>query len=176
MKATRKRHDRRGMTLMEVVIAIGIVAFVIPVMLTMTASSGDSLRSSGADTRSVWIAREVQREILSKWAQPERESVIPGTLAFPAFSSETEPLVLAFDAAGEFISQGEAQDLTDSSGIPGATYLVSMYAEAHTPPGTAVAAGSLSMLRIRVLHPAKSASTKRSSFQYNLITTRQGTL
>lgn len=174
MNAPRKSHARRGMTLMEVVIAIGIVAFIIPVILTMTASSGDSLRSSEADTRSVWIARQVQREILSKWAEPPRESFITGSLAFPAFSSETEPLILAFDAAGEFISEGAAEELTASSKIPNATYLVSVYAEAYTPPGGAASAAPLSMLRIRVLHPAKSSPGKRSSYRYNLITTRQG--
>ena len=174
MNATRKRHARRGMSLMEVVIAIGIVAFVIPLLLTMTASSGDSIRSSEADTRSAWLARKAQREVLSKWAEPERESVITDSLAFPAFSSEAEPLILAFDAAGEFISKGTAQDLSASSGIPRASYLVSLYAEAYTPPG-ATASASLSMLRIRVLHPAKSAPAKRSQYRYNLITARQGT-
>jgi type II secretory pathway pseudopilin PulG len=164
------------MSLMEVVIAIGIVAFVIPVILTMMASSGDSLRSSGADTRSVWIAREVQREVLSKWAQPARESVIKDSLTFPAFSSEESPLILAYDAEGEFIFQGSAEDLSASSKTPKATYLVAVYAEAYTHPAGAATAGLFSMLRIRVLHPAKSAPAKRSSYRYNLITTRLGSL
>ena len=174
MKPAGKRRILPGMTLMEVVIALGVVAFVIPVILTIMASSGDSLRNAEADTRSVWLARAVQREVLSKWAQPERESVITGSLAFPAFASGAEPLVLAFDGEGKFISEGAAADLSTSSKIPGATYLVSVYAEAHAPAGLAVATGTFSILHIRVLHPAKSPPAKRSTFRYNLITTRQG--
>lgn len=176
MRPERKRSIRPGMTLMEVVIAIGVLAFVIPVVLTMMASSGNSLRSSEADTRSVWIARAVQREVLSKWAEPPRESFISESLGFPAFASEDSPLVLAFDAEGEFISEGTTQDLSGSSQIQEATYLVSVYAEPYTPPGSAAAAEPFSKLMIRVLHPAKSAPAKRSTYRYNLVTTRQGTL
>lgn len=175
MNRPPKRRIRRGMTLMEVVIAIGIVAFVIPVILTMTASSGDSLRNSEADTRSVWLVREVQREILSKWAEPARESVITESLTFPTFASEPSPLILAFDSGGKFLDEGTAQDLSAPSNIPKATYLVTVFGEAYNPPGGAGTPGFLSMLRIRVLHPAKSAPASRSAHRYSLITTRQGT-
>jgi len=174
MKADRKLHARRGMTMMEVVIAIGVLAFVVPMILTMTVTTGDSRRNAEADTRSVWLAREVQRQVLSKWAEPVRESVITVIPAFPAFASEAAPLVLAFDVNGKFISEGGAQDLSATSKIPKAAYLVTVYGETYSPPGGAGAPGLFSLLRIRVLHPAKSAPTKRSTYRYNLITTRQG--
>ncbi|QTN32984.1 type II secretion system protein [Akkermansiaceae bacterium] len=176
MKPVRKHLARRGMTLMEVVIAIGLVAFVVPIILTMTATTGNNRRNAEADTRSAWLAREVQRQVLSKWAEPVRESFITASPGFPAFASEASPLVLAFDSAGTFISEGGAQDLSASSKIPKASYLVTVYGEAHTPAGTGNAPDLFSLLRIRILHPAKSAPAARSVFRYNLITTRQGTL
>lgn len=176
MKFTRKRRARRGMTLMEVVIAIGVIAFVIPLILAATGTSGNSRRNAEADTRSVWLAREVQRQVLSKWAEPARESVITDSIAFPEFSSEASPLVLAFDAQGEFISEGNAQDLSAPSKIAKAAYLVAIHGETHTPPGAAGAAGLFSLLHIRVLSPAKASPTVRSTYRYSLVTTRHGTL
>ncbi len=176
MKTNPKDRTRRGLTLMEVVIAIGVVAFVIPVILAMTATTGNSRRDAEADTRSVWLAREAQRQVLSNWAVPARESGIIADLAFPTFSSDASPLVLAFDSEGKFISEGGAQDLSASCKIPKAAYLVTVFGEAYTPPGGAGAPGLFSLLTIRVLNPAKSAPAKRSTYRYNLITTRQGTL
>ena len=88
MKTLTNSHAQRGMTLMEVVIAIGVVAFVIPLILAATGSAGNSRRNAEADTRSVWLAREVQQQVLSKWADPVRESAITNALTFPTFSSE----------------------------------------------------------------------------------------
>lgn len=176
MKLAPKCHARRGMTLMEVVIAIGVIAFVVPLILAATGSAGDSRRNAGADTRSVWLAREVQRQVLSKWAEPARDSVITGSLTFPAFSSQAAPLVLAFDAEGEFIAEGSAQDLSAPSKIQKAAYLVAVHGESFTPPGGAGATGLFSLLQIRVLNPAKASPASRATYRYNLITTRQGTL
>ena len=176
IRSTWKLRARRGMTLMEVVIAIGVIAFVIPLILGATGSSGNSRRNAEADTRSVWLAREAQRQVLSKWAEPARESVIADSIAFPEFSSAASPLVLAFDAQGEFIAGGGPQDLSAPSKIPKAAYLVAVHGETYTPPGGAGAAGLFSQLHIRVLSPAKATPATRSTYRYNLITTRQGTL
>ena len=174
MKPSSKYCMPRGLSLMEVVIALGIIAFAIPLILAATGSAGKSRLNAEADTRSVWLAKEVQQEVLSKWADPARESVITGSLTFPEFSSEALPVVLAFDNQGKFIAEGSAQDLSAPTKIPKATYLVTVHGEAQNPAGGG--ANLFSILRIRVLHPAKSAPAGRSTYRYNLITTRQGTL
>lgn len=176
MKRSVKRHTLRGMTLMEVVIAIGVVAFVIPLILAATGSAGDARHNAEADTRSVWLAREVQRQVLLKWAEPARESVITDSIAFPIFSSEASPLVLAFDAEGKFISVGGAQDLSAPTKIPKAAYLVFVCGESYIPSGGASSADQFCLLHIRVLNPAKSTPGKRITYHYNLITARKGTL
>lgn len=174
MKLSPKHPGQRGMTLMEVVISIGVVAFAIPLILAATGSAGKTRLNAEADTRSVWLAREVQQEVLSKWAEPARESVITEDLAFPAFSSEASPVVLAFDNLGNFIAEGDDADLGAPTAIPKAVYLVAVHGEAHNP---AVGGANLfSLLHVRVLHPAKSPPASRSTYGYKLITTRQGTL
>lgn len=167
----------RGMTLMEVVIALGVIAFVVPIILTATASSTSSRLSSEADTRSAWLSKDVYREVLAKWADPVRESVITEDLGFPAFASADAPLVLAYDYDGNFLAEGSVADIDSPSKIPKAVYLVAFYSESHIPANLAVANSSpLSLLRIRVLHPAKSLQANRSDLRYNLLIHRHGSL
>ncbi len=166
-----------GMTLMEVVIAIGVVGFVVPIILTATASTASSRLSAEADTRSAWLAKDVRRELLSEWAG--LDSVITTEVDFPVFASESDPLVFAYDSDGNFLEEGDASDINSPSKIQKAAYLVTIYGEAHTPPNMTVvppAEAPLSLLRIRVLHPAKSAPVNRSDLRYNVLTYRQGSL
>lgn len=164
------------MTLMEVVIAIAVVAFVVPLILAATGSAGSSRRNAEADTRSAWIARQVQQELIVSWGEHPAKSVFAENKNFPSFASKDSPDVLIFGAAGEFLEKGSATDLTKASQVKDAAYLVAIYAEEYHPPNLTGAASPLSILRIRVIHPAKSAPGSRSTYRYNLITTKQGTL
>lgn len=167
-----------GMTLMEVVIALGVVAFVIPIVLTATGSANISRLSAEADTRSAWLAREVQREIISAWSvpAPAPTSAFGTALAFPVFGTAAAPEILAYDSEGIFLAKGSAADLTSPSKIPKASYIVAVHGEAHRPPNLAAGPDTLSLLTIRVLHPAKAAAAKRSDLRYQIISPRQGTL
>ena len=172
-----QRLSSRGMTLMEVVIALGVVAFVVPIILTATASTNSSRLSAEADTRSAWLAKDAYREILSKWANPVRESAITGNIDFPAFAEKEAPLVLAYDFDGNFVAEGSVTDINSPSQIPKAAYIVAVYGESHIPPNLVVAnSNPLSLLHIRVLHPAKSSPGNRSVLRYNLLTFRQSSL
>jgi len=169
-----QKRPKRGMTLTEVVIALGVVAFAIPIILAATGSASSSRLSAEADTRSAWLAREVQREIISAWA--DRESVIAAPLDFPEFADEASPEILAYDSDGNFLAMGTAADLNAPSMIPKAAYLVAVHGVAHRPPNLAAGADSLSLLTIRVLHPAKVSPAKRSDLRYLLISPRKGIL
>ena len=170
------KSPKRGMTLTEVVIALGVVAFVIPIILAATGSANSSRLGAEADTRSAWLAREAQREIISAWADPERESAFGAPLDFPEFADESSPEILVYDAEGNFLAKGTAEDLSAPSRIPKATYLVAVHGEAHLPPHLAPGTNSLSLLRIRILHPAKAPPAKRSDLRYQIISPRQGIL
>ena len=174
----RPNPKRRGMTLMEVVIAIGVVAFVVPIILAATASSAKSRMNAEADTRSAWLAKEVHRQILSKLADPVRESVITTDIGFPVFGSESDPIVLAYDNDGSFLEEGGISDIDSPSLIPKAAYLVAIHGEAHSPPNLSAASSPipLSLVHIRILHTAKSAPGKRSVLRYRLLTYRQSPL
>lgn len=170
------KSPKRGMTLTEVIIALGVVGFVIPVILAATGSANISRLGAEADTRSAWLAREAQQEIISAWAEPARDSAFEAALAFPRFAEESSPEILIYDAEGNFLTKGTSADLSAPCRIPKATYLVAVHGEAHGPPNLAPGTDSLSLLRIRVLHPAKAAPAKRSDLRYTIISPRQGIL
>ncbi len=163
------------MTLMEVVIAIGVVAFVVPLILAATGSAGNSRRSAEADTRSAWIAREVRQELNLSWGDHPSESIFGKPMDFPNLASRDEPDILLFDSDGEFLEDGGDADFTAPSQVKNAAYVVAIHAEEHTPPNLTTTGNPLSLLRIRILHPAKATPGNRSTYRYNLITTRQGT-
>ena len=170
-----------GMTLMEVVIAIAVVAFVVPLILAATGSAGSSRRSAEADTRSAWIARQVQQELIVSWGEHPEKSVfgdkpsIPRS--FPTWPSQRKtPEILLFDSDGEFIAKGSGADLESASQVKDATYIVAAYSEEYNPPNLPAIANSLCILHIRIIHPAKANPGNRSTFRYNLITTKQGAL
>jgi type II secretory pathway pseudopilin PulG len=157
----KKRFATSGMTLMEVVIALGVIAFAIPLILAATGSANDARGRAEADTRSAWLAREVHRQIIAKWAVPPRESQIATDITFPAFSSRESPVVLVYDASGNFLTEGDSEDVNSVCNIPYAAYLVAIHGESHTPPGASV--GSFSLLRMRVLNPARATPAQSSA-------------
>lgn len=200
--ARQRRTLPRGLTLMEVVIAIAVMAISVPLVFTATTSANSSRRSAEADTRSVWLARETQREIITKWSDEPSisgQSIITTPFGFPQNSPTGEASgdgpgpftkVLIFGNEGAFISEGSTQDLDAPSLIPGATYLLALHAEPYTPPGIAPTASqpALAKVTIDVLSPATAPPGtpsidgrpgepgKRSLHRYTFITTRQGLL
>lgn len=157
---------------MEVVIAIGVVAFAIPMFLALSKSAGDSRLSAEADTRSTWLAREVHRELIAAWANPLRTTAFGEEIDFPAFANVTEPEILAYDSEGNFIAKGGIEGLNVRSNIPNATYLVAIHGEAHLPPNAVTDSRNLSLITIRIFHPAKASPDHRTEFRYKLISTR----
>lgn len=168
-----------GMTLMEVVIAISVMAFAVPVIFTAISSAGTSRLAAEADTRSVWLAREVQRQMILKWSEENQvsdQSVISSSFAFPETGAGGSTQTLIFDNDCEFISEGDATDQDAPSAIPRAAYVVTMSAEAYAPPGAATGQGTLARVTIDIANPAKAEPGKRSQYRYIFITTRQGLL
>lgn len=179
--AAKRASIAPGMTLMEVVIAVSVMAFAVPLIFTATTSASRSRLAAEADTRSVWLTREVQREIILKWSDDsniEEQSIISTSFPFPDAGSGDSTKTLIFNNTGEFVSEGSTSDQDAPSTIPGAAYVVSVKAETYTPPGAAATTGqdTLARVTIDVANPAKTIPGKRSQYRYIFITTRQGLL
>jgi len=162
------QRSKSGMTLIEVVVALGVIAFAIPVIFAMIGATGTKRRDIEADTRAAWLARDVQREVFSAWARPVRSSPFDAELDFPAFASKDHPEILLYDGEGNFLKKGNRSDLLHPCHLPRAVNVVTIYAEASTLS----AAGKLSHLWIKVQHPAKAPEQKRSKYAYHWLSTQ----
>lgn len=175
-KVEFSRAIHPGMTLMEVVIAIGLVAFVLPLIFAATGLAGSARLNAEADTRSAWIANQVKQELFVTWGEHPSESVFAEKLDFPHLASSEAPEILIYDSKGKFLVRGNIEELTAASQIVDASYIVTIYAEEYKPPNLATNTCSLCMLHIRIIHPAKARPSSRSTYRYNLITSKHGTL
>ncbi|MEP2776775.1 MAG: hypothetical protein ABJQ29_11305 [Luteolibacter sp.] len=181
INAEKCRRLAPGMTLMEVVIAIAVMAFAVPLIFTATTSASASRLAAEADTRSVWLAREVQRQMILKWSVDpivSEVSIIDTAFAFPGTSSGASTKTLIFDNEGGFISEGSSSDTDAPSVIPKAAYVVTISAVAYIPSGATASSGqdTLARVTIDVASPAKALPGKRGQYRYIFITTRQGLL
>lgn len=170
LPSSRRKH--RGLTLMEAVIAIGIVAVAVPLILAATSAATKSRINSEADTRAAWIAKEMQRQLTDAWRD------LPNTYfstkpAFPAFSSDTEPLVFLFNQSAGLIGPGNAESYASGSKNPDAYYMVTVYGEAAIPSTADLADNSLSKVFIAVEHNAKSPRSMRNSNPFLVLIPRQ---
>ncbi len=163
------KHTRKsGMTLMEVVIALGIIGFILPIIIAATTSTGNARRNAEADTRSAWLARHIQTQIIAKWAEPPIESEIDSDYTFPENAATESSVVLLYDREGSFLTMGTDADLNSQCKVPKAVFVASATAEFQSD--------SLALVSITISHPANVLPSKRGSYQYKFLTTRKGIL
>ena len=168
------RHKwHRGLTLMESVVAMGVIAVAVPLMLSATAMSTRTRTKAEADTRSAWLAREVQRELTQAWRGRPSE-MFPQQPAFPQFASEQNPEVLLFDLNGRYLARCHGEDWQQGLPQGPAHYMVLLHAVARHPANiTSGAAEALSLVQIRVSHTARASRGKRMVYDYTILIPRQ---
>lgn len=167
-----KRLHRRGLTLMETVIALGVIAVAVPLVLSATAVSTRSRIHAETDTRSAWLARTIQRELTDAWRNLPSAMFTPAP-SFPNFASATAPEVLLFDAEGRFLFRGTSHDYLNGSRHPQAVYLVSVHSQRQNPANITTTENLLARVQITVAHNAKAPLAKRNPCAYTVLIPRQ---
>lgn len=160
-----------AMTLMETVIAIGVIAFAVPLVLAATAAGLSDRRNAESETRAAWLAQDVSRQVIARWQTPPRPTYLPESLTtvFPVVATETAPWILLYDNLGKFLEVGQPQDLKTGSKTSGAVYLVAVYGVPHTPGNLQKPTQELSRLSIKVQQPARAPVAKRQTYPFTLI-------
>lgn len=167
---TRLRH--RGLTLMEAVVALGVIAVAVPLVLSATAVSTRTRIHAETDTRSAWLARTVQRELTDAWRTLPSVMFTPAP-SFPNFASATEPEVLLFDAEGRFLVRGTSNDYLNGSRNASAVYMVSVHSQRQSPANITTTENLLARVQITVAHNAKAPLPKRMPCSYTVLIPRQ---
>ncbi len=163
---------RRGLTLMEAVVALGVIAVAVPLILSATAVSTRTRMNAETDTRSAWLARAVQQELTSAWRDLP-SPLFPVKPTFPTLGSPTAPEVLLYDADGQFLSRGQASDFLNGVRNNRAVYLVSLHAQKQNPANLTSTEELLSRVQITVGHPAQGPRPKRIASTYTILIPRQ---
>lgn len=152
------------MTLTEVIMALGVIALLLPLVLAIFSNSAQSAREARNDTRAALIARAVfaELEIARKAGRSQWFEVRPPLLAMES----DEPLVLGFNDEGEFISELDQAawetGLNTGGGAQSASYLVRIDGERHDSVGGAISR----KLRCQVSSPARASLASRSQYEF----------
>lgn len=166
MKTAPPHHSvRRGVTLIESVIAIGVLAVAIPMVFGALAESGKSGMAAQAETRSTWIIPVCMDEIrASREGLPQYFTATGTGQAFPPAG---EVWALAFTADGKPIGrldkslyQSGAREL-DGKAI---RYITAMSATVENPQ-----TGTTPMLRVDISleYPATVKAEKRETLDFH---------
>ncbi len=141
-----------GFSLMEVVIAVGVLAVAIPVIMAMMVAGTRSSRVATDETQAALIARSVMQEIRS--ARDGQGALVEETLPWPEFPAGGERLVFSVNVGGELVERlgdgeyatglrdREVQYLVSAAGAlhrlqdaPDVEVLSKVVVSVETPPG-----------------------------------------
>jgi Tfp pilus assembly protein PilV len=154
----------RGVSLIEAVIAMGVLAVAIPVVFGALAKSGSSGLDSEAETRSTWIVPICVNEIAaSRDAKPEFFTTTAVAQAFPPTG---EVWALAFSREGKVIGK-VSKSLYDAGlkqlGGQEVRYVATLSAVAPT-----VVTGAVPMLsaKISLEYPSAAPVAKRQKLDF----------
>jgi prepilin-type N-terminal cleavage/methylation domain-containing protein len=168
----RFTHRHRGITLIETVIALAIIAVAVPLILAATAVSTRTRMNSETDTRSAWVSRNVQQELTAAW-RGLPSPLFPEKPSFPVLASAAAPDTLLYDADGIFLARAQSSDYADGTRYDRAIYMVTVFAEKQNPSNFTVNDESLSRVQISIAHPARAPLAKRNTHSYTVLIPRQ---
>lgn len=155
---------KRGSSLIEAVIAVGVLAVAVPLVFAAIAESGKSSISSEAETRSTWIVPACMDEIeASRDGKPQYFTATSATETFPpagevwafAFSGDGRPV-------GKLSKAAYDKGTKDLDGQP-IRYIASLSSTATpTEPGVT----PMNLVRISLEFPSTSTAERRQKLDF----------
>lgn len=151
---------KRGATLVEAVIAVGVLAVAIPIVFGALVESGNCGMAARAETRGTWMVDACMSEIRA--SREGRSRYFSSTRMGEVFPPGGEVWVLAFAQDGK--SVGKLSKALYDSGIRELDGKTVCYIAAMSSRAATVRAGSLPMteVHISIEYPASANSAKRS--------------
>lgn len=166
MKTPRRHHQHfAGATLVEAVIAVGVLAVAVPLVFATIAEAGKGGQSAEAETRAPWIVRTCMEEIqASRDGQPQYFTATKTGQPFPpagdvwalAFSADGKP-------AGKISKSLYERGGKELDGKP--VRYIAVISAATQPP----VANTTPMLKSRVSieYPATAPAKKRAKLDFH---------
>jgi Tfp pilus assembly protein PilV len=163
--AAPSRKSPHGNSLVEAVIAVGVLAVAVPLVFGALAEAGKGGTSAQAETRATWIVRACMREIEA--SRDGRPQYFTATTTGQTFPPAGDVWALAFAPDGSTLGKvSKAQydrGLKELDGRP-----VRYIAVMKTAAGNVVA-GNTPMLdaRISIEYPATASAERRDKLDFH---------
>lgn len=162
------RFARRGTSLIEVVLAMGVLAVAFPLVFAAFAKSGESAAAAKAETRCSWIIPACMDEIEA--ARSGKSSLIPRRQPGVPFPAAGEALVLAFTDDGRPLGRVSAQAYqggTRTLAGERVRYLVAIRTEAALQATPLPGVPPMLNLQLTLEYPAAAPARKRRSIEFH---------
>lgn len=158
----------RGTSLIEAVIATGVLAVAVPLVFGAFAESGKTGISAEAETRSTWIVPACMEEIQA--SREGRSQYFETTTVGTTFPSTGDVWALAFSSEGRVIgkiSQAEyAKGIKELDG-QSIRYLASLSAtEPESSGNTTNSSAEMMLTKVSLEYPAISPLEKRQKIDF----------
>ncbi|MEY3897941.1 MAG: hypothetical protein RLZZ214_3462 [Verrucomicrobiota bacterium] len=172
MTPMKKTSKTRGSSLIETVIAMGVLAVAIPLVFGALAEGGKSGMASEADTRSTWIVPSCMEEILA--SREGRPQFFTKTAVNEIFPPVGEVWALAFSPEGKTLVSPDGKPIGKltkadyDKGIKEINGQPVRYIATLSSAITPTPAGSTPMLRARITleYPSTSPAKKRQKLDF----------
>ena len=155
----------RGATMVEAVIAVGVLAVAIPMVFGAIAKSGESGIASQAETRSTWIVPACMREIRA--SREGCSTYFAATAAGQAFPPAGEVWAIAFAPDGSPVGKLDKslyeKGTRELDGAPVRFIATLSSVKESTPTGPA----PMLMTRISIEYPATAKAAKRRKLDFH---------
>lgn len=162
--STVKTLRNRGASLIETVIAMGVLAVAIPLVFGALAESGKSGLSSEAETRSTWMIPTCMEEIQASRAG--KPLFFTATTVGQTFPPAGDVWALAFSPEGKPI--GKLSKSTYEKGTKEVNNQPARYIASISSATTTTPSGATPMLQARISleYPATSPAAKRQKLEF----------
>lgn len=158
-------HCRRGASLIEVVIAMGVLAVSVPLVFAVIAKSGQNSSHARAETRCAWIIPACLNEIEA--ARSGQSKFIPSRLPGEPFPAAGTLLCIGFAEDGRPL--GTIEQAAYDKGIKTLSDEPVRYLATIRSEVAPVKAGSPPMLNLHLIveHPAAAPARKRQKIDFH---------
>lgn len=162
-RASTSPH-RRGSSLVEAVIAMGVLAVAIPLVFGALVESGNSNVSSEAETRSTWIVPACMEEILA--SREGKPQFFTPTTVGQIFPPAGDVWALAFSADGKpigKIAKGTYDKGTKTLNGKTVRYIATLASETTPTPSGAT---PMQRAKITLEYPSALPVAKRQKLEF----------
>lgn len=155
----------KGSSLVEAIVAVGVLAVAVPLVFATLAGSGESGLSAQAETRCSWIVPTCLEELQATRTGDSR--FLPDTLVGEAFPAGGGLMALAFSGDGRVLGQVPRESYESGLRTLGGEAVRYIVAMSGTPVTSNQEAVPLLAVRLTLEYPAVSPAVKRSKLDFH---------